>query len=55
MDERNVLVADALDVVLAITIVQHGRAFNRFDSGDLRAMTLLQVVTRRNRARRSRR
>ena len=44
VDERHVLVADALDVVRAVAVVEQGRAFDRFDHRDARAQGLLQVV-----------
>ena len=34
MDERNVLVADALDVVLAVAVVEHRGALDGLDSSD---------------------
>ena len=34
VDQRDVLVADALDVVLAIAVLEHGRALKRLDSGE---------------------
>ena len=44
VDQRNVLVADALDIVLAIAVVEHGRAFQRLDGGDLRAVPRLEII-----------
>ena len=41
VDQRDVLVADALDVVLAIAVLEHGRAFERLDGDDLGAVPLL--------------
>ena len=44
VDQRDVLVADALDVVLTETVVEHRRAFERLDRHDLRSVFVLQVV-----------
>src|SRR3954469_15840618 len=55
VDERDVLVPDALDIVLAIAVLEHGRAFERLDGGDLRAVALLQEVAGRDGAGRARR
>ena len=38
------LVADALDVVLAIAVVEQGRAFGRLDRDDLGAQFRLEVI-----------
>ena len=46
VDERNVFVADALDVVLAITVLEHGRALQRFDSTNCGAEQILQAIAR---------
>src|SRR5262249_14583235 len=48
-----VFAADALDIVLAIAIIEHGRTFERFDSDGLGAVQLLEPVARRNCAGRS--
>ena len=50
VDQRDVLVADALDVVLAIAVLEHGRTFERLDGGDLRAVPLLELVAGGDRA-----
>jgi len=50
LDQRDVLVADALDVVGAVAVVEHGRALGRLDRDDLRPKGRLQVVARRQRA-----
>ena len=47
------LVADALDVVLAIAVLQHGRTFESLDGDDRRAVSLLEIIARRDRAGRS--
>ena len=44
VDERNVFVADALDVVLAVTVLEHGRALQRFDSTNCGAEQILQAI-----------
>ena len=49
------LVADALDVVLAETVVQHRRALQGFHRNDQRIVLFLQVVSRPQRPRRPRR
>src|SRR6266700_1280166 len=51
MDERNMLVADALDVVLAIAVVEHGRALHRLDCDDLRAELGFEIIARAERSR----
>ena len=38
------LVADALDVVLAVSVAEHGRTFDRLGGGDLGAVPRFQVV-----------
>src|SRR5690242_18422844 len=38
------LVADALNVVLAVAVAQHGRALDCLHCGDLAAVALLEVV-----------
>ncbi len=53
VDDRDVLVADALDVVLAESVLEHRRAFEGFDGDDLRAVLLLQPVAGGDRAGRS--
>ena len=50
VDQRDVLVADALDVVLAIAVLEHGRTFQRLDGDDLRAVPLLQIIAGGDRA-----
>ena len=45
VDERDVLVAYALDVVLAEAVVEHRRAFERLDGDDPGAVIVLQAVT----------
>ena len=47
------LVADALDVVLAVAVVEHRRAFERFDRHDLGAVFVLEPVTCTERSRRA--
>src|SRR5262249_60037850 len=44
VNERNVLVANALDVVLAVSIAQHGGALERLDSNDLAAVAQFQII-----------
>jgi len=44
VDQGHVLVADALDVVLAEPVVQQGRALQRFDGDGERPEPVLQVV-----------
>ena len=44
VDQRDVLVADPLDVVLAEAVAEHRRALERLDGDDQRAVALLQVV-----------
>ena len=44
------LVADALDVVLAEAVLEHRRALERLDGDDLRAVLLLQPVAGGDRA-----
>src|SRR4029077_20947038 len=44
VNERDVLVADPLDVVLAVAVVEHGRAFDRLDRGNLAAMQRLEGI-----------
>ena len=51
VDQRHVLVADALDVVLAEAVHQQRRALDRLDRGDPRPEHALQMVARRDRAR----
>ena len=48
------LVADTLDVVLAVSVAQQGGTLGRLDGDDLRAVALLEPVARRERARRAR-
>ena len=55
MDQRDVLVADPLDVVLAEAVAQHRRALDRLDGDDQRAEALLEVVAGADRAGGSRR
>ena len=55
VDERDVLVADALDVVLAVAVAQHRRAFDRLDGGYPRAVKRLEVVAGGDRPCRARR
>src|SRR3954469_11723692 len=45
VDERDMLVADPLDVVLAMAVVEHGRTFDRFDRGNLAAVQRLEAIT----------
>ena len=44
VDERHVFVADTLDVVIAETVVEERRAFEGFDSNDLGAVVILEVI-----------
>ena len=53
VDQRDVLVTDALDVVLAEPVLEHRRALERLDGDDLRAVLLLEPVAGGDRARRS--
>src|SRR5258706_11045983 len=46
MDQRDVLVADALDVVLAVAVVQHRRAFDCLDGRDLGTVNGLEIIAR---------
>src|SRR6266511_2125812 len=48
VDQRDVLVPDALDVVLAVSIAEHGRAFDGLGRGDLGAVPRFQVVAGRD-------
>ena len=50
VDQRDVLVADPLDVVLAEAVAEHRRALGRLDRDDQRAEPLLQVVAGGDRA-----
>ena len=50
MNIGHVLVADALDIVLAETVVKQRRAFQRLDRDDLGAEFLLEVIARGKRA-----
>jgi hypothetical protein len=50
VDQRDVLVADALDVVLAEAVLEHRRALERLDGDDLGAVLLLEVVAGGDRA-----
>jgi hypothetical protein len=50
VDQRDVLVADALDVVFAEAVLEHRRALERFDGDDLGAVLLLQPVAGGDRA-----
>ena len=50
VDQRDVLVPDPLDVVLAEAVAQHRRALGRLDGDDQRAEALLEVVARADRA-----
>ena len=50
VDQRDVLVADPLDVVLAEAVAEQGRALERLDGDGQRAVTLLEVVAGRDRA-----
>ena len=45
VDERYVLVADALDVVLTEAVVEHRRALEGLDRHDAGAVVVLQAVT----------
>ena len=53
MDVGDVLVADALDIVLAEPVVEQGRTFQRLDGNDLGAELLLEIVARGQGAARS--
>ena len=48
MDQRDVLVADPLDVVLTKTVLEHRRALERLDGHDTRPVGLLEMVTGRD-------
>ncbi len=50
VDQRDVFVADALDVVLAKAVLEHRRTLERFDSHDLGAELRLEVVACSNRS-----
>ena len=50
VDERDVLVADALDVVLAEPVLEHRGALERLDGDDLRAVQILQAIAGGDRA-----
>src|SRR6185503_5820428 len=52
VDQRDMLVADPLDVVLAMAVVEHGRAFNRLHRGNLAAVQRLEAITGAERSRR---
>src|SRR5579885_248727 len=54
VNERDVLVADALDVVLAIAVHEHGRTFHGLHGDDLRAELRLQIIAGAQRPRRAR-
>ena len=54
VDQRDVLVADALDVVLAEAVLQHRRALQRLDGDDLRAVRRPSAGRRRRWCRPSR-
>src|SRR5437899_11755015 len=45
VDQRDVLVTDPLDVVLAVAVVQHRRALQRLDRDGHRSVALLEEVT----------
>jgi hypothetical protein len=55
VDQRDMLVPNALDVVLAEAALEQRRALERFDDRAQRAVPLLQVVARRQRPSRARR
>jgi len=44
VDQWDVLVADALNVVLAVPVLEHRRAFQGFDSHNLGPVLLLESV-----------
>ena len=44
MNERNVFVADALDVVFAVAVLQHGRTLERFHRANGCAEQILQAI-----------
>jgi hypothetical protein len=48
VDQRDVLVADALDVVLTEAVLQHRRALERLHGDDAGAVLLLEAVPRRD-------
>ena len=50
MNERNVLVADSLNVVLAKTVFQHGWALKGFDRNNFCSVLIFQMVTSTNRS-----
>ena len=50
VDQRDVLVADALDVVLAVAVLEHRRTLERLDGDDLGAVLVLQPVAGSDRA-----
>ena len=54
VDQRDVLVADALDVVFAVPVLEHGRALERLDGDDLGAVVVLEPIPGGDRAGRPR-
>ena len=52
VDQRDMLVADPLDVVLAMAVVEHGRAFDRLDRSNLAAVQRLEAIAGAERSRR---
>ena len=53
LDQRDVLVADPLDVVGPVAVIEHGRAFERLDRDDPRAVRLLHMISGAERPARS--
>ena len=48
VNERNVLVANSLNVVLAKSVFQHGWALKGLNSNDLRSVLIFQMVASTN-------
>ena len=46
LNQRNVLITDALDVVRTVAVIEHGRALSRLDGNDAGAVFGLEVVAR---------
>ena len=50
VDQRNMFVANSLDIVFAVAVVQHGWTFERFDRNDLCSKIILEPVSCSQRA-----